>query len=241
MVSLKSAEFFITMISFSLAYIFVVTFVGYFRAWVTDKMGDDSAVNAGFLTLNPAQHFDLVGYICLLWLHFGWGSHMPLNPHNIVARSPLVRWIKLIIAYWSDAIAHIVLATFSITGLVLMFGGKVIGVSVDMMMTGELSHMRFAALYPGGSSIAISFALVLIASVYLNVFLAVFNLVFRGLELVMIYLIERSPHYAQYNNLATIFLYAIVVSIFVTPQLRWLLMVMIAHMGYLIACLFGAL
>jgi len=241
MLSVRSAEFFITMISFFLAYIFVVTFVGYFRAWVTDKMGDDSAVEAGYLTLNPLPHMDLVGLVCLFLFHIGWGNfHMPFNPARIIARSPIVRWIKLCVAYFADAIAHIVLATVAMAGLLLMFGQSVLNISVGMMLDGELSHMIFSLNYPNSPSVLISIALILIASIYLNIFLAGINLVFRGLELFMFWLIEKHPHYAKYNNIATIFLYAIVVSIFVTPQLRLFLVMTIAHWGSLIAHLFGA-
>lgn len=241
MISIKSAEFVITLTAFFIAYVFIVTFVGYFRAWITDKMGDDTAVNAGFLTLNPLQHVDPIGMICLFFFRIGWGSHIPINPSLITARSTVKRWLKLCLAYWSDAVAHVLLATIAMVGLLSLFGVNVIGISADMMMGGQLSHMRFAQVYPESSSLAISLALILVASIDLNVFLAVFNLVFRGLELFMIYLIERSPHYAQYNNMATIFLYAIVVSIFVTPQLRWFLVVIIWQMGQVIAHLIGAI
>jgi len=241
MVSVRSADFVITMISFFLAYVFVVTFVGCFRAWVTDKMGDDSAMEAGYFTLNPLPHMDLVGLVCLFLFHIGWGNfNMPLNPARIVAANPIVRWIKLCIAYFSDAIGHIVLATLAMATLLIMFGKSVIYLSAGMMLNGELSHMNFALNYPASSSMSISVALILIASIYLNVFLAGINFVFRGLELFMIYLIEKAPQYAKYNNIATIFLYAIIVSIFVTPQLRLGLVMLISHWGSAIASLFGA-
>lgn len=242
MVSVKSADFVITTISFFLAYVFVVTFVGYFRAWVTDKMGDDSAIEAGYLTLNPLYHIDLVGLVCLFLFHIGWGNfNVPLNPSRIISPSPVIRWIKLCIAYFSDAIGHIVLATLAMAWLLVMFGKEVVFLSAGMMLSGELSHMNFAMNYPQSSSLSISIALILIASIYLNVFLAGINFVFRGLELFMIYLIEKAPEYAKYNNIATIFLYAVIVSIFVTPQLRNFLVMLIFKWGSLIASLFGAI
>jgi len=242
MVGVKSAEYVITMISFFMAYLFVVTFVGYFRAWIADKMGDDSAVEAGYLTFNPLPHMDIIGMVCLFLFQIGWGNfNMPLNPSNIISVNPIVRWLKLALVYFSDTIAHVTLATFAMVSLLGMFGQGVINLSVGMMLHGQLSHMLFASNYPTSPSMMISLALILIASIYLNVFLAGINLVFRGLELAMMYIIEKSPEYAKYNNMATIFLYAIIVSIFITPELRFFLIMLIARSGLLIAHLFGAL
>lgn len=241
MLSIKSAEFFITTITFLLAYVLMVTIAGSFRAWVSEKMGDSSAADAGFLTLNPMQHVDAFGLAALFLFRFGWGAQMPVSPSSIVARTTFVRWVKLCLAYWSDMLAHIVLALVSMTALLVMFGQSVIGISASMMFSGELSHMLFAQAFPEHSSLTISLALVCVASIYLNVFLAVFNFVFRGLELFMIYLIERSPHYAQYNNIATVLLYALIVSIFVTPQLRVLFVIFIVELAQTLAHLFGGL
>lgn len=58
-----------------------------FAAW---KLGDDTARNAGRLTLNPIKHLDLFGSIILpgllLWRQtgviFGWAKPTPVNPQN---------------------------------------------------------------------------------------------------------------------------------------------------------------
>lgn len=240
MINVQSAELFITLITFALVYILSVTFVGYFHAWVTDKMGDDTAAESGFLTLNPLQHVDFVGIICLLLFRIGWGARIPIDPTKIQGRSTVGRWLKLYTAYWSDAVAHVALATIAMTGLVLIFGGNVLQLSADMMLNGELSHMRFAQVYPGVSSMIISVALILIACIYLNVFLAVFSFVFYGLELLIMFLTENSPEYAQYSSAFTFLVYFLLVLLLVTPQLRILLVLTIYSMGLFIASLFGA-
>lgn len=240
MVNVKSAEFLITFITFALVYIVSVTFVGYFHAWVTEKMGDDTAVESGFLTLNPLQHIDTIGMLCLLLFRIGWGARIPIDPAKIEARSTVVRWLKLYTAYWSDAVAHIALATIAMTGLVVIFGHMVLQISADMMLNGELSHIRFAQVYPDVSSWVISVALILIACIYLNVFLAVFSFVFYGLELLMMFLTENSPEYAQYSGWFTFLIYFLLVLLLVTPQLRILLVLAIYTMGLFIASLFGA-
>ena len=42
-------------------------------------LGDDTAKRAGRLSLNPLKHFDVVGFIMLLVVHFGWAKPVPVN------------------------------------------------------------------------------------------------------------------------------------------------------------------
>ncbi len=52
----------------------------YAHAWSAHKMGDDTALYAGRLTLNPIAHIDPIGAICLLFAGFGWAKPVPINP-----------------------------------------------------------------------------------------------------------------------------------------------------------------
>ncbi len=45
-------------------------------------MGDNTARYSGRLSLNPLQHMDIVGTLCLLIFHFGWAKPVPINPAN---------------------------------------------------------------------------------------------------------------------------------------------------------------
>lgn len=49
-------------------------------------LGDDTAKNAGRLTLNPIKHVDIMGLICLILLRFGWAKPVPINPYNFQNR-----------------------------------------------------------------------------------------------------------------------------------------------------------
>jgi len=93
MINVELAQFLLTTISFVFAYLICATLVGAFRAWVVDKLGDPTPRQLGFLTLNPMAHIDPLGLIFLLYFHFGWGAHVPINPRNICAPH---RYIKLI-------------------------------------------------------------------------------------------------------------------------------------------------
>lgn len=53
------------------------------HAFVAKKMGDNTAYNAGRLTLNPIAHIDIVGAILLVFTGFGWAKPVPINPNNM--------------------------------------------------------------------------------------------------------------------------------------------------------------
>jgi len=54
-------------------------FRSYMRAWVAKQLGDDTAENAGMLTLNPIAHIDLMGALCMCLCCFGWSKPTPIS------------------------------------------------------------------------------------------------------------------------------------------------------------------
>lgn len=66
------------------------TFHEYAHGFVAYKLGDSTAKNAGRLTLNPLAHLDLMGTVIVpLFLLFyggifiGWAKPVPYNPRNL--------------------------------------------------------------------------------------------------------------------------------------------------------------
>jgi len=52
---------------------------GFVALW----LGDTTARDAGRLTFNPIKHLDLVGFILLMTIGFGWGNPVPVNYYNL--------------------------------------------------------------------------------------------------------------------------------------------------------------
>lgn len=52
------------------------------HGWVALKCGDPTAKLYGRVTLNPARHIDPVGFLCMLFVGFGWARPVPVNPMN---------------------------------------------------------------------------------------------------------------------------------------------------------------
>ncbi len=50
------------------------------HAFVSDRCGDPTPRQQGRLSLNPLAHIDVVGFISLLLLGFGWGKPVQIDP-----------------------------------------------------------------------------------------------------------------------------------------------------------------
>ena len=231
MINIKSAEFLIGIITFLLAYSIAVTLANYFRAWVAKKMGDPTAENMGFLTLNPLVHIDPIGILFLIFFYFGWGRHVPINPFNIISPS---RTIKLIFAYLSDTIAHFFLALCGLVVLVATFDVHILDVARYMILTRNVSHLYLTHFYPDASSLTISLAFIVVALIYLNIILGVLDLIINACSIIMLLVVERSPHYAMDNTYIT-FLLPILLILFFSEPLRFLAVNFISYAGYTIA------
>ncbi len=53
---------------------------------VAYKLGDPTPKYQGRLTVNPAAHIDPIGFIALLFMGFGWGKAVEINPYNFKNR-----------------------------------------------------------------------------------------------------------------------------------------------------------
>lgn len=56
------------------------------HGYVAYLLGDDTAKNAGRLTLNPIKHIDPVGILFMLVFRFGWAKAVPINPSKFKNR-----------------------------------------------------------------------------------------------------------------------------------------------------------
>ncbi|MGL4485053.1 MAG: site-2 protease family protein, partial [Anaerovoracaceae bacterium] len=52
------------------------------HAMVADKLGDPTPRSQGRVTINPAAHIDVMGVIALVFIGFGWGKPVMINPDN---------------------------------------------------------------------------------------------------------------------------------------------------------------
>ena len=87
------ADFASKLIIYMVVWIFSVSFHEFGHAWVSYKFGDDTAYRLGRVTLNPIPHIDPIGTLLLPFIGFvisftsagnfpliAWGKPTPVNP-----------------------------------------------------------------------------------------------------------------------------------------------------------------
>ena len=123
------------------------------HGFLADKLGDPTARLLGRLTLNPFKHLDPIGTVALLFVGFGWARPVPVNFNNLSRPKKDMIWVAL-----AGPLTNFGLALLSVLLLkVLVYLGKA---------------------FPDGSLAQVFQPLSLMAafSLYINVILAVFNL-----------------------------------------------------------------
>jgi Zn-dependent protease len=124
------------------------------------RFGDQTARWAGRLTLNPISHLDPVGTLLILFGMItgtpviGWAKPVPVNPHNLHRPHTDMIWVAL--------------------------AGPAMNLLLAVASAGVLTWLEESHWLPG-SSLALGFIVplkgMLLASVFINVGLAIFNLV----------------------------------------------------------------
>ena len=117
------------------------------HAYIAYRFGDPTARDLGRITLNPVPHIDLIGFIALFLVHFGWAKPVPVNHLNL--KNPIKDnlWIAL-----AGPVSNLILAVVS----ALVF--------------------RVVAPFISDSAVGAFIVTMIVASVTLNLVLMVFNL-----------------------------------------------------------------
>ena len=67
-------------VAWLIAIIFSLTIHEFAHALAATLQGDPTSKSMGRLTLNPIAHIDVIGFLSLLLVGFGWGKPVPVNP-----------------------------------------------------------------------------------------------------------------------------------------------------------------
>ncbi len=123
------------------------------HGYVAFRLGDPTAQREGRLTLNPLKHLDPLGTIAFFIFHLGWAKPVPVNPAYFKDPQKDMLWVAL-----AGPITNLALAVIS----ALMVKAVVL-----LAQTIPYSAMGEAILVPLSST--------LIASVWINLVLGIFN------------------------------------------------------------------
>jgi Zn-dependent protease len=125
------------------------------HGYIADKFGDNTARSMGRLTLNPIKHLDIFGTLMVFIVGIGWAKPVPVNFNNLRHPKRDMIWVAA-----AGPITNFALALFSALAMRLL--------------------VQVAQGVPDGSPLATVIdpvTLMLAFTVYINLLLAIFNLI----------------------------------------------------------------
>lgn len=88
-------HFIIELIILAPPLLFALTFHEFAHGYVAYRLGDPTARDAGRLTLNPLKHLDPLGTIAFFFIKFGWAKPVPVNPGYFQNPKKDMLWVAL--------------------------------------------------------------------------------------------------------------------------------------------------
>lgn len=81
-----SSNYFLSLLLSLPGILIAITFHEAAHGYAAEAMGDDTPRLSGRLSLNPFRHIDWIGFLAMIFLHFGWAKPVPINPNNFTDR-----------------------------------------------------------------------------------------------------------------------------------------------------------
>ena len=123
------------------------------HALTSHLQGDDTARHQGRLTFNPIKHIDLLGFLLLLVVGFGWAKPVQVNPYNLRGGR-----LGMSLVAVAGPLSNFVLAF--LLGLVFRFG--LLDVVVQPALISDIGDVLGFAVF---------------LAIFFNIILGIFNLI----------------------------------------------------------------
>ncbi len=123
------------------------------HGWVAYRMGDPTAKSLGRLSLNPLKHLDPIGTIAFFFIKFGWAKPVPVNPAYFKNPKKDMLWVAL-------------------AGPATNLGLAIISAVVTKFIWTLASMLPYST---AAEAILVPLNAMLIASVWINLVLCIFN------------------------------------------------------------------
>jgi Zn-dependent protease len=131
-----------------------ITFHEVSHGFIAYLRGDNTARSLGRLTLNPLKHLDIIGTIMIIVVGIGWAKPVPVNFNNLNSPKRDMIWVSV-----AGPVTNLILATLSAFLIRLI-----------VPLTEPLSDSSWMQLFLEPVLLMLAF------SVYINLILALFNL-----------------------------------------------------------------
>lgn len=126
------------------------------HGYIAWRLGDPTAKNLGRLTLNPVKHLDPIGFFCMLLAGFGWANPVPVNSRYFKKPRRDIALVGL-----SGPLSNLLLSFVFLLLLRFVGFGWLATLPVKTELQFNLVYFAILFLYYG---------------VYMNITLAIFNL-----------------------------------------------------------------
>lgn len=171
------------------------------------RLGDPTAKNLGRLTLNPLRHLDPVGFVCMLLAGFGWASPVPINSRYFKKPRRDIALVGL-----AGPLSNLLLAVVFLLILRFVGFGWLATLTFKTELQFNLVYFTLLFLYYG---------------VYMNVTLAVFNLLpvppLDGSRIFYVFLPPRTYYKVmQYEHIITMVVLALLLLGPLSSLIQWL-------------------
>ncbi len=133
--------------------LFALTFHEFAHGFIANLLGDPTARNAGRLTLNPLKHLDPLGTLAFFFIKLGWAKPVPVNPNYFRNPKKDMLWVAL---------------AGPATNLILAIGSA-------LLTKGVLAFATKLPYSTTAEAIFVPLSSMLIASVWINLVLCIFN------------------------------------------------------------------
>ena len=153
--SSSPAQIAITVFTFLVIMLVAMPFHECAHGWVALLLGDTTAEESGRLTLNPISHIDPMGAVAMLLFGIGWAKPVPVNPARCSKVKP-------------KAAMALIGAAGPLSNLLLAFIVEIIYKAVI--------YSNAEILLSGRESMYLYLVIALNQIIYLNIYLAIFNL-----------------------------------------------------------------
>lgn len=146
-------EFFTQLIILAPPLLLALTLHEVAHGYVAHRLGDPTAKSLGRLSLNPLKHLDPIGTIAFFFIKIGWAKPVPVNPKYFKNPKKDMLWVAL---------------AGPVTNLLLAVGSAALAKGIWLVA----SLMPYSTL---GEAIFVPLSHMLVASVWINLVLCIFN------------------------------------------------------------------
>lgn len=186
-------------------------FRGFCEAWTARKLGDNTAYMNGYMTMSPRKHINIIGFLCLILLGFGFSNSVPVNTRNFkkIKRDNAIQIL-------SSPLSGVVLMTASLFLYYVLF---LIGYKLNlipMALGNSYDTLAAADLLGGKTAVFYNVILAIVGSTATtSIFLAVFYMLplpgFDGYKLIANFLPYR--YYRSLYNIEKYSMYIFIIFI----------------------------